>query len=356
MTERIKVGMVGTGGYGAVRRAIMRATGQFELVAAWDANPDALRQTQREDGAYPAGSYTGLLEVEGLQAVVISTGARSHAQYMLPAMERGLAVFVEKPLCATPDELAVLIEAQQKYGVTIAVGHADLRQDPVACTTRRLIEEGTLGSVACVEATTSHTGGLLMAPDDWRADPAKNPGGMLFHCGVHKLHELMYYFGPVIRVSARMRTDVHSSRTADVAICHLEFGSGLIGSLNAYHVVPYCHRLNIFGTGANLYRDDRYFDEGVSLRLQRNDPANPQARQPLENVNLDSGGDGLETMREFAQAIRNRGGRVYPSLLDGARAVAVVFAAETSARTGVVVELNDIPETYENSDAGRTEK
>lgn len=336
--------MVGAGGYGTVRRAIMRATGQFDLVAAFDVNPDALRDAQREDGARPAGSYAELLDVDGLQAVVISTGARSHAEYMLPAMERGLSVFVEKPLCATPDELAALIETQRTRGVTAAVGHADLRQDPVACTTRRLIDAGVLGTVACVEATTSHTGGLLMSPDDWRADPAKNPGGMLFHCGVHKLHELMYYFGPVIRVSARMRADVHSSRTADVAICHLEFRSGLIGCLNAYHVVPYCHRLSIFGTGANLYRDDRYFDEGVSLRLQRNDPLNPQAKQPLEDVSLDAGGDGLGTMRDFAQAIRNGGGRVYPSLLDGARAVAVVFAAETSARTGLVVDVKDIPE------------
>ncbi len=343
MNTRIQVGMAGVGGYGAVRRATMRATGAFELVAAYDASPEALAVTQREDGARPVNSYTDLLDVAGLQAVIISTGARSHAEFMLAAMERGLAVFVEKPLCATPEELANLIAAQRKTKVPVAVGHADLRHEAVACTTRRLIDEGTLGRVACVEATTSHTGGLLMKPDDWRADPDKNPGGMLFQCGVHKLHELMYYFGPIARVSARMRYDVHTSRTADVAICHLEFNNGVIGCLNAYHVVPYCHRLNIFGTGANLFRDDRYFDEGTALRIQRNDPSHPEAKQPLEDVQLDAGGDGLATMREFASAIRAGGGDVYPSLQDGALAVAAVLAAEESSKTGTVVQVKNQP-------------
>jgi len=44
-----------------------------------------------------------------------------------------------------------------------------------------------------------------------------NPGGMLFQCGVHALHELMFYFGPIRRVMALMRYDIHTTATADVA-------------------------------------------------------------------------------------------------------------------------------------------
>ena len=59
----------------------------------------------------------------------------------------------------------------------------------------------------------------------------------------------------------------------------------------------------------------------------------PGEKQPYESVAVDEtltdpGGN----LRSFHQAVRH-GGQPYPSLLDGARAVAAVFAAEESART-----------------------
>ena len=62
----------------------------------------------------------------------------------------------------------------------------------------------------------------------------------------------MFLFGPIRRVSSMMRYDVHTTKTADVAHCLLEFKSGLIGTLSAYHVTPYRHTLNLFGTKMSL--------------------------------------------------------------------------------------------------------
>jgi UDP-N-acetyl-2-amino-2-deoxyglucuronate dehydrogenase len=336
---KMKVAQIGVGNFGARRRQLMRESGLFELVSAYDLNPAAMEQCRKEDGARPVASYVELLATPGIEAVVISTGATFHAEQMIAAAEKGLHVFVEKPLCSTPKEVLSLLAVQRKTGVVIGLGHADHRHDALSLRIKELIDSNELGTIATFEKTTAHNGGLQIKPGDWRGDPAKNPGGMLFQCGVHAVHELMFYFGPIVEVSAKMRYDVHTTQTADVALCHLTFASGLIGTLNAYHVTPYRHTFNILGTKANLYRDERFFDEGTTLQIQRTGV--PGAKEPKEPVAIDKSlTDECGGMRSFYEAVR-QGGACYPSLIDGARAVAVVFAAEESARCGRPVAVPD---------------
>ena len=133
-----------------------------------------------------------------------------------------------------------------------------------------------------------------------------------------------------------MRYDVHTTQTADVAICHLKFASGLIGTLNAYHVSPYYHTLNIFGTKMNIYKNDRFYDEGTSI-LSQEDFLDSK-KQPLLPVPVSGEDDPAGGMRSFYEGVRN-GTPVYPDLLDGARALAVVFAAEEAAKTGCTVKI-----------------
>jgi len=337
VNKKLKVAQIGVGGFGARRRELMRQTGLFELVAAYDLNPAALVQCEKDDGAKPVANYEALLATPGIEAVVISTGATFHAEQAVQAAERGLHVFVEKPLCSTPDEVTALLDVRKKTGVVIGVGHNDHRHNPVALTIKKMIDEGALGKVATFEETTCHSGGLMIKPGNWRGDPQKNPGGMLFQCGCHALHELMFYFGPITEVSAMMRYDVHTTLTADVALCHLKFASGPIGTLNAYHVSPYRYTLNIFGTRMSLYRNDRYFDEGTTLFMQ--EELLDGKKQPMKAVPVEGSMDYAGGLRSFYDGVRH-GTPVYPDLLDGARAVAVIFAAEEAARTGRPVRVS----------------
>lgn len=334
----LRVAMVGVGNFGAARRARMRKTGLFHIIRAYDTNPDALARAKAQDGAEPATSFEELLATPGIEAMIISTGAKYHAEQAIAAMNRGLHVFVEKPLCATPEEVRALAAAQARSRVVVGVGHTDNTREPFIQRMRVMIDAGELGAIATFENTTAHSGGLEIQPGDWRGDPAANPGGMLFQCGVHALHDLLYLFGPIAKVMCAMRHDVHTTRTADTAHCILTFASGLTGTLNAYHVTPYRHTFSVFGTVGALHRRDRYGDEGTSLVFQPRKHGEYEEEIPLA---VEAGGDdGTGNLRSFYQAIRT-GSPCYPSLLDGARAVTAVFAAEESARTGCAVTVAD---------------
>jgi predicted dehydrogenase len=211
---------------------------------------------------------------------------------------------------------------------------------------REYLAADKLGTVTAIEMTTCHGGGWCESP--WRFIKAKNPGGMLFQCGVHALHELMYLFGPVKRVTSMMRYDVHTTLTADVAHCILEFENGLIGTLSAYHVTPYRHTLHLYGTKKNIYMDARapsYGDPATCFIQTRGncvaEPLVPFVLAPDANGVGASGHDICGNIKSFYQCVRH-GGEPYPSLKDGARAVMVVFAAEESSKTGRAVDVPSV--------------
>lgn len=339
--EKLKVVQIGVGGYGATRRNRMRETGLFELLAAYDLNEKALAAAQEQDGAQPVASYEALLNFPGAEAVVISTGAKFHAEQVIAAAKKGLHVFVEKPLCSSVDEMRALFAVQKETGVVIGVGHGDHYHDAPSMLLKEKIDSGEIGQVAAFEKTTCHSGSWFIKPGDWRGDPEKNPGGMLFQCGVHAFHELMFLFGPIREVQSMMRYDVNENTgTADVALCLVRFENGVVGNLNAYHVSPYRHTLSIFGSRKNLYRTDYFFSQGTEIRMQED--FRDGAEQPEIPLSFDGeGGKTGEGLISFYNAIR-KGTALYPSLLDGARAVAAVFAADQSAKLGRPVTLKEL--------------
>jgi myo-inositol 2-dehydrogenase / D-chiro-inositol 1-dehydrogenase len=332
----LSVGHIGVGGYGEHRRMLMRKTGLFRIVAAYDISQEALKRAVQQEGCVAATSYEAMLDAPGLEGVFISTGAKFHASQVLAALERGLPVFVEKPLCCTEEETFELHAAVARTRGIVVVGHNTHAFDPSSATIKTLIEEGRLGNIACFEKTTAHNGGFMIGPGDWRGDPNKNPGGMLFQCGVHGLHELRYFFGTIREVYCTMRYDVHSTQTADVAMVHLTFENGIVGTLNAYHVTPYRHTFSIFGTKANVYRDDRFYDEGTKVFLQESRLDNH--KEPLVEVPVLGEDDPTASLRSFYDAI-TRGADPSPSLADGIEAVQTVFAAEKSFHLRRPIEI-----------------
>ena len=98
-------------------------------------------------------------------------------------------------------------------------------------------------------------------------------------------------------------------------------------------MTPYRSTLAIFGTKRSLLREDRFFDEGTTLYRQDVPPARDGSKEPRVLIEIDAESDPCGNLRSFVKAIRE-GGQPYPSLIDGARAVGPIFAADLSARQG----------------------
>ena len=332
----VGAGIVGAGNYGKYRRDRMRETGLFRLLACFDINPAAMAAAQREDGCVPVESFDALLDFPGIEAVVISTGASSHAEYAIRAAERGKHVFVEKPLCCDPGELEALLTAGERAGVAMGMGHTPL-DGAADRLLAQYLAEGRLGTVTAIEMTTCHGGGWQ--PSAWRFLPERNPGGMLFHCGVHHIAWLQHFFGRVTEVAAMMRGDVNpNTPTADAATVLLRLESGLLATLHAYHVTAYHHYKYLYGTLGNLYIHE--FPTEVAFQA-RSPEGKPEPKVRLADDDFPAGKEDLTgNLESWARAIRGQGVPT-PSIYDGAATVAVVFAADEAARTGRVTAVPD---------------
>jgi predicted dehydrogenase len=103
---------------------------RFELVAVAEPSQvvrESLRRRYRLEAAY--SDYEELLDGTKLDAVVVSSPAQTHAEVTLAALERGLHVFVEKPMCITLADADRIVAARKASGRVVQVGYMK-RFDP----------------------------------------------------------------------------------------------------------------------------------------------------------------------------------------------------------------------------------
>jgi predicted dehydrogenase len=66
--------------------------------------------------------FRGLLDSGQLDALVIASPAGTHAEVALAALDAGLHVFVEKPMCITLADADAIIAARDRSGLVVQVG------------------------------------------------------------------------------------------------------------------------------------------------------------------------------------------------------------------------------------------
>jgi predicted dehydrogenase len=335
--DQIRVGMVGVSHFGKYRRDRMKETGLFKVVACYDYSAEAAAQCAAEESCDIAETYDALIARDDIEAVVVSTGADSHADYAIRAANAGKHIFVEKPLCTSTQELEALLGAGEKNGVVMGMGHG-APDGAVNALIRDYLANDKIGTLTAIEMTTCHGGGWCASP--WRFIPEKNPGGMLFQCGVHMIYWFEAMFGRITEVACMMRYDVNpNTKTSDATTVLLRAESGLLATLTAYHVTAYRHTKSLFGTNGNIYINETPEEVFYQARSTEGKP------EPVETVDLSTvhAGPmaGNTNVITWAKAIRGDGTPT-PSIYDGASAVAVIFAAEESSRTGRIVAVPDV--------------
>jgi predicted dehydrogenase len=166
-----------------------------------------------------------LAETE-LDAVVIASPTTTHLPLALAAVERGIAVLVEKPLAATPADADILVAAATSSGVPFQVGHVE-RFNPAVLELGRLLGEGWLSTVYAI---TSRRSGPF---------PARiRDVGVTIDLATHDVDILSFVAGErPLRVAAETAQRVHEDHE-DLLFGLLSFPSGTVGMLDVDWLTP----------------------------------------------------------------------------------------------------------------------
>ncbi len=157
--DRKKVALIGSGWYGKCDLLRLIQVAPVEVTALCDVDSRMLAEaaeivsTRQESGRKPRlfTDYRKLLADEELDLVLIDTPDHWHALPMIEAAQRGLDIWVQKPISVDVVEGQAMLAAARKYDRVVQVG-TQRRSTPHLIDARdRVIREGLLGKVGLVE-------------------------------------------------------------------------------------------------------------------------------------------------------------------------------------------------------------
>jgi predicted dehydrogenase len=185
-SDQLTLGVIGSGGRGTFVMTIFQKDPALRVGAICDVYEpnleNALSVASKKPGNSPKAyrNYKQLLDDKSVNAVLIATPEHWHHRMVLDALAAGKDVYVEKPLCQTPEQGIELIDAEKRSKNIVQVGMQrrsyDLYQEG-----RKVVAAGTLGTVRMVRSwwLNNHVGGSraskLDGPLDWEQwqGPAK---------------------------------------------------------------------------------------------------------------------------------------------------------------------------------------
>lgn len=152
------VAVVGCGHWGMNYLRVLREMPEVSHVMAVDTRPQRLKEIDsRYRGIALYESIDDALADPLLDAVVISTPAKSHFEFVKRSLEAGKPVLVEKPLTTDSEQALELTDLADSLGLTLLVGHTFL-YNPAIRKVKEYIESGDLGRLYYLYARRTNLG------------------------------------------------------------------------------------------------------------------------------------------------------------------------------------------------------
>ncbi len=173
--RRIRVALIGCGL--RMRDVLSTKCEGVDIVAIVDPDQRALKDIRaRLCTRYPGRDYEKIPEfadyhalyekmADGIDAVIIATNQQQHALPALLAMERGIHVYVEKPIAYTIEEADLLLAFAKKYGVVTQCGHHG-HSSPILAQIVEYIQSGALGQIRDVWCYDDRINSQAVVPPD----------------------------------------------------------------------------------------------------------------------------------------------------------------------------------------------
>lgn len=115
--------MIGTGTLGFHHVRLLQTLSDVCVVGCFDTDSARAAAVARDLGVRAYGTLDELLQAVEAVTVVVPTSA--HYEVARAAIESGVHVFIEKPICATVAEADALLQAAVEAGVLVQTGHIE---------------------------------------------------------------------------------------------------------------------------------------------------------------------------------------------------------------------------------------
>ena len=123
MTALLRVGVIGVGYLGRIHAKIYASMPDVELVGVADIDRDAAEGVAKDHGCLAFTEPEALLDKVEAVSIVVPTS--EHGQVAMPYLEAGMHVLLEKPIAPSVAEAERIVEAADRSGVKLLIGHLE---------------------------------------------------------------------------------------------------------------------------------------------------------------------------------------------------------------------------------------
>ncbi len=346
MSDPLRIGFLGAGLIATyhskrLRRSGAEAAHGVVRAGVYDVDPARAAAFAAASGHHVCASEEEVLD--GCDAVYVCTWTSEHPRQVAAAVERGLAVFCEKPLAVDLALAERMTEQVAVAGVTNQVGLV-LRRSLAYQWAKHLVDDPAAGRVMSVVFRDDQFIPIQgHYASTWRADRRLVGAGTLIEHSIHDVDMLRFLVGDIARVSANTANFHGHDGIEDVACATVGFRSGAVGTLTSvWHdnlarpslrrVEVFCERRHVVIEGDDWYGPVSWTDtDGTTGRLEGD--ALEAAALPLLDGSMNPDG-------EFVRAVV-AGTPAHPDLATALRAHRVVDAMYRSAAAdGTVVHVD----------------
>lgn len=151
--KKLKIGIIGTGWIAESHVESYKQMPDVEIVAGADLIDGKAVKFFKRYGLenvrlYP--NHKAMLEAEELDAVSVCTYNATHAECTIDALNKGVHVLLEKPMCITTEEAVEIMKAEKKSGKILSVGFQP-RFDENMKMIKKIVESGELGEIYYIQ-------------------------------------------------------------------------------------------------------------------------------------------------------------------------------------------------------------
>jgi UDP-2-acetamido-3-amino-2,3-dideoxy-glucuronate N-acetyltransferase len=326
MQQMVKVCVIGCGHWG--KNHVRNFAQMGNLYAVCDANTESAEQLAKQHGI--GKTYSDIRAVwddPNIDAVVLATPAEQHFAMGMAAIRAGKDVFVEKPLALDWREGEQMVEAAERAGRILMVGHL-LHYHPALIRMKELLGDGVLGRIEYIYSNRLSMGKI------------RREENALWSFAPHDISVILSLTGELpIQVTATGGAYLQPN-IADVTVSNLLFDRGVRSHIFVSWLHPYKEqRLVVIGSKQMLVFEDSRADKKLMLYnkdIQLKGSGYEALKPEGKSVEFDAGEPLLSECRHFVRCVAERISPLTPGE-EGVRVLRVLQACQRS------IQLNGEP-------------
>ncbi|MEM7373048.1 MAG: Gfo/Idh/MocA family oxidoreductase [Bacteroidota bacterium] len=364
--QTLRLGVVGGGKgsfIGPVHRIAARMSDCYELVAGvLSSSPHRSKDFAKELGIQEERAYSDWQKMikdeseraDGMEVIAIMTPNDTHYPIALAALEAGIHIICDKPLCNNIEHAHRLLQTSRKKDLVFCVTY-NYSAYPMVRQARQMIQQGEIGEIRQIHL--QYIQGYLAneeADTGWRGKPEQGgPSLVVGDIATHAYHLGCYVTGlEVEELMADLGTNVPGRSVDDTLHCLLRLENGAKGSMwitNAAAGAEHGLHFKVFGSTGGLEWHQEHPNEllhrqlnGFERRMTRRKDGllYREAEQSMRLVIGHPEGyhDAFANLyREVAAAIFSQQDQqgndftpLFPTILDGAKGVQFIYSVMES--------------------------